>query len=104
FARVIALDRGDGEAYGYPHSIFLSAGFYFGWIPALVLLAGLLTLVARMLGDLLRRPGLVAELALIGFGAQFVFMQCSGDFSDYLVALAFAAVWLGSAAKHPATR
>ena len=97
----IDMECGRGIICGHPHNIFLGAGYYFGWMPALVLLVGLAVATIAMIRDLLTSSDMIKKLCIVGFGGLFIFMQVSGDFPDYFAALFLMAFWFfyrGSAA------
>lgn len=79
---------------GYPHNLILEIGFHFGWLPAMIVAAGLLAWgiqVVRHLG-----PGNATTIRVSGvaFLAWLTFAIVSGSLIDHLIPLLLGGIWL----------
>lgn len=77
----------------YPHNVILEIGYYFGWIPMLLMFFGLLALVIRAAMTL--NHGLInvriSAVALLGY---LGFAQFSGDLIDNLITVILGGLWM----------
>ncbi|MDR7465601.1 MAG: hypothetical protein QN209_13065, partial [Armatimonadota bacterium] len=79
---------------GYPHNLILEIGFHYGWLPAVIVAAGLLAWgiqVVRHLG-----PGNATTIRVSGvaFLAWLTFAIVSGSLIDHLIPLLLGGIWL----------